>query len=63
MIVTEGTSQLGKQFTYLEREPKRVKAEALLGPETVVENSCRLLPKYREEHKGEKEGAPTKEAA
>ena len=32
-----------------------------LGLGTVGKNSCRILPKYGEEHKGEEEGATTEE--
>ena len=35
----------------------------MLGLGTVGKNSCRILPKYGEEHKGEEEGATTEEGA
>ena len=39
-----------------------VSVGGLLGLGTVGKNSCRIMPKYGEEHKGEEEGATTKEA-
>ena len=41
------------------RDEPKVNVGELLGLEKVGQNSCIILPKYGEEHKGEEEGATT----
>ena len=45
------------------RDEPQVSVGAMLGLGTVGKNSCRIIPKYGEEHKGKEEGATTEQVA